>query len=99
MAETKIAPDQERAVPGTPTNRLVVVNHVAGIGSTLPTFVLPAGFNPTESDPIHNLEVSRNGLLQSNGDDYTYDVPSKTVTFVTASIPQTGDIVQFVSFQ
>ena len=97
--ETSITADQARITVGSFTKRYVVVNNVAGIGSTLPTFTLPAALNPVEADPVHMLAVYRNGILQANGGDYTYDSPSKTITFIGASIPQTGDVVQFEVYE
>ena len=88
--------DSDQVPANTATlNRLVSKVQVASAG--LSSYTLPSGFNPTDADPVHNLAVYRNGLLLSEGDDYSYSTSTKTVTFVS-SLPQ-FDIVQFVSFQ
>jgi hypothetical protein len=42
--------------------------------------------------PVSSLGVFRNGLLQTQGADYT--VSGNAITFFTASLPQAGDILQ-----
>jgi hypothetical protein len=43
-----------------------------------------------------SLVLTRNGIVQQSGEDYTLTIvgTSGTLTFVTASIPQTGDSLQ-----
>ncbi len=41
--------------------------------------------------PASSLQIFRNGILQKNGVDYT--VSGSTVTFGSASVPQTGDLL------
>jgi hypothetical protein len=47
------------------------------------------GYSP---NPGSSLLLYRNGILQKQGMDYNLD--GNTVTFVSASIPQTGDLLQ-----
>ncbi len=42
-------------------------------------------------DPSSSLALYRNGLLQKEGTDFT--LSDNVITFVTASIPQTGDVL------
>lgn len=44
------------------------------------------------------LDVYRNGVLQAEGVDYTYDVSTTTVIWTAGSIPVTGDLVVFKWF-
>lgn len=99
--ETSITPDQARIALGVTVNRMVQEQTVGSTPSA--TYVLPAGFHPNVQDPtnqgpLNNLAVYRNGLLQGQGNDYTYNMTTTTITF-TPVVPQTGDILQFVSFQ
>lgn len=96
MSVTKLDADQVPATTAT-LNRLVSKVFVGSGG--LPSFVLPTGFTPADADPVHNLEVIRNGMVLAEGTDYSYAVSTQTVTFETASAPLQGDIVLFVSFQ
>ena len=57
------------------------------VNGTNTTFTLANTPAPTSS-----LEVYRNGLLQTNGVDYT--VAGTTITFLSVSIPQTGDLIE-----
>jgi hypothetical protein len=51
-----------------------------------PTFLL--AFTPS---PVTSVEVFHNGILMERGLDYT--ITGSTITFVTAAVPQVGDIV------
>jgi hypothetical protein len=51
-----------------------------------PTFLLQ--FTPS---PVTSVEVFHNGILMERGLDYT--LTGSTITFVTAAVPQVGDIV------
>jgi hypothetical protein len=89
------------AVSGTATDCVRVDGSSGPCGSTPPAFVdgdAPSGIvdgaNPafqiaTIPDPVASLAVYRNGLLQKLGSDY--DFSGRTITFVTAAIPQPGD--------
>lgn len=87
-------PDQVPAVTAT-LNRYEAKVFVPSAG--LPTFVLPTPMNPTVSAPVNNLEVFRNGQLLALGTDYSYAPSTQTVAFVT--LPHTGDLMLFVSYQ
>ena len=43
-------------------------------------------------DPVSSLVVYRNGLLMKEGADYT--LSARNITFVSAAVPQAGDILQ-----
>ena len=57
------------------------------VNGTNTTFTLAGRPAPTGS-----LEVYRNGLLQTSGVDYT--VAGTTITFLSVSIPQSGDLIE-----
>jgi hypothetical protein len=75
-----------------------------GGGGVLPSFAdaeVPSGsvnggntvFSLVNSpSPAASLDLSRNGLLMKQGSDYT--LSSNVVTFLIASTPQTGDLLQ-----
>lgn len=84
-----------------------IVNGLASTSSTpsnVPTFFdgeMPQGtvngtnvvFNLTNApDPAGSLTLFRNGVLQKAGSDFT--LSGATITFLTASVPQLGDLVQ-----
>lgn len=56
------------------------------INGTNPTFTLQTAPNPPGS-----LELTKNGVVQKPSVDFT--VSGSTITFLTAAIPQTGDIL------
>ena len=43
-------------------------------------------------NPVSSLSLFRNGVLQKAGSDFS--LSGSTVTFMTASVPQTGDLIQ-----
>lgn len=93
------------AAAGEPTDcvRVNGTSGTCGSGSSGPAFVdseVPAGsINGTNAvftlanppSPVASLQVFRNGLLQRSSVDYT--LAGNVVTFLSGSIPQSGDLV------
>lgn len=82
--DTSTAPPTLRANGGPPVNFVDWTKLTGTIDGSNATFTLPSVPNPPAS-----LTLIRNGLVMTNGLDYS--LSSATVTFLSGAIPQTGD--------
>lgn len=73
--------------PTTAANFVDAETPIGNVDGSNTSYVLAQAPSPAAS-----LQLYRNGILMKQGSDYS--VNDKVVTFVTASVPQTGDLLQ-----